>query len=210
MSPIDRRLHPHHRRPLAAAVAVSIAVHVVLLLFFVAPIQRLEAERPSDILVIEERIPLPPPPEEPVRPAEPVIAEADIDEQITIADSELTEVMPGPPGLPEIAPDEAEESFTFVPRTVEPRCRENCSGQAILGHFPNVLRQAGVSCALVLGLRIDTSGKVTATQVLRPSGNTACDRAAESWARTTGWTTAYNRDEPVAVWIAQPIEVRNR
>ncbi len=197
-----------YRRWLAPSVAASVAVHLVVLLFFVAPVERIEAERPDDIVVIEERLTVPPPPSEPARPAEPVAAAEDVEEEITIPETELVQTEPTPPAPPYAFPDEGEDGFIFVPRTDEPRCRENCSGQAILEHIPGSLRQAGVSCTLVLGLRIDTSGRVTATEILRSSENAACDRAAESWARTTVWTSAYNRDEPVTVWVAQPIEVR--
>lgn len=197
-------------RWLLTSLAVSVAVHVIVLLFLAVPIDQLEAELPTDMFVIEERIPVPPPPEEPARPAEPVVAEADVGQEITIPETEMIETTPNLPDPPEIASEEAVEEFTFVPRTDEPRCRENCSGQAILQHLPDKFRQAGARCALVLGLRIDTSGRVSATQILSSSGNPACDQAAESWARTTSWTTAYNRDEPVAVWVAQPIEVRSR
>ncbi|MGH7549591.1 MAG: energy transducer TonB [Gemmatimonadota bacterium] len=212
MSPVERlqsltrdRLRVDYRRWLLPSVAVSVAVHVLVLLFFVAPVERIEAERPGDIVVIEERLTVPPPPREPARPAEPVLAESEIDVEITIPETPLISATPNPPDLPEIVPD---EGFGFDFRTVEPRCRENCSAQAIMEHIPDALRQAGLSCEIVLGIRVDTSGRVTDTEILSPSGVASCDRAVESWARTTRWTTAYNRDEPVAVWIAQPIEVR--
>ena len=49
-------------------------------------------------------------------------------------------------------------------------------------------------------------GRVTETQILRGSGNPVCDGAVHAWARTTRWTKAYNGDEAVAVWIAQPFD----
>jgi hypothetical protein len=70
------------------------------------------------------------------------------------------------------------------------------------------LRRAGLVCSLRLGLRIDTRGLVTQTRVLTPSDHPACDRAVEEWGATTRWKAAYNRDVPVEVWIALPVEVR--
>ncbi len=213
MSPVER-LHSltrdgrrvGYRRWFLPSVALSVAVHVLVLLCFVAPVDRVAAERPDELVVIEERIPVPPPPREVARPAEPVLAEAEVDVEITIPVTPLVPSTPNPPDLPEMVPDE--DGFRFVPRTVEPRCRENCTAESIMEHIPGTLRRTGLSCKLVIGLRIDTSGSVTATEILSSSGVASCDRAVESWARTSMWTTAYNRDEPVAVWVAQPIEVR--
>jgi len=49
---------------------------------------------------------------------------------------------------------------------------------------------------------------VTATQILKSSGQQGCDSAAEKWAKTTSWTTAFNRDQPVVVWISQPVSIK--
>lgn len=213
MSPVERLqgltrdgLRVGYRRWLLPSVVVSSAVHVLVLLFLVAPVERVAAERPDHLVVIEERLPVPPPPREVARPAQPMVAEADVDVEITIPETPLIPLTPYPPDLPEMVPDE--DGFRFVPRTVEPRCRENCTAESIMEHIPDPLRRTGLSCRLVVGLRIDTSGMVSDTEVLSPSGEPSCDGAVESWARTTRWTTAYNRDEPVAVWIAQPIEIR--
>jgi TonB family protein len=73
-----------------------------------------------------------------------------------------------------------------------------------------MLKRSGVQCELTVGIRIDTAGNVTATDLLKSSGNQACDRAAQDWARTTTWTTAYNRDQAVIVWIAQPVSIQTQ
>jgi TonB family protein len=61
-----------------------------------------------------------------------------------------------------------------------------------------------------MGIRIDTSGNVTATDLLKSSGNSACDQAAQEWAKTTRWSTVYNRDQAVVVWIDQPITIETQ
>jgi TonB family protein len=73
-----------------------------------------------------------------------------------------------------------------------------------------MLKRSEVSCSLTMGIRIDTSGEVTATDLLKSSGNAACDTAAREWAKTTRWSTAYNRDQPVIVWISQPLTIETR
>ena len=99
------------------------------------------------------------------------------------------------------------ESFAFTPYTVKPRCTARCDADDILSFIPALLKRSGVSCELTVGIRIDTRGAVTATDLLRPSGNAACDQAAQQWARATRWTTAYNRDQAVTVWVAQPVTI---
>jgi TonB family protein len=102
---------------------------------------------------------------------------------------------------------EVGNTFTFTPYTVKPKCETSCTADDILRHIPPLLQKSGVQCDLAVGLRIDTSGNVTATQILKSSGNQSCDSAAEKWAKTTSWTTAYNRDQPVVVWISQPVSI---
>ena len=58
--------------------------------------------------------------------------------------------------------------------------------------------------------RTGYEGRVTATDVIRSSGVPACDAGVVEWALTTAWTTAYNRDQAVEVWIAQPIQLVSR
>ena len=113
-----------------------------------------------------------------------------------------TEVV-GPPG----PGDDVGTVFTFTPYTVKPKCQAGCSPDDILRHVPALLKRSGVSCNLTVGIRIDTQGNVTATDMLKSSGNPGCDSAADAWARTTKWTTAFNRDQAVVVWIAQPVSI---
>lgn len=61
-----------------------------------------------------------------------------------------------------------------------------------------------------MGIRIDTRGEVRGVQILKPSGNAVCDAAAAAWARETRWSTAFNRDQAVEVWVAQPLEMTTR
>ena len=108
------------------------------------------------------------------------------------------------------APPAEETTFSFTPYTVKPKCQSGCTAEDILRHVPPMLKRSGVQCDVTVGIRIDLQGQVTATDMLRSSGNEACDRAAQEWARTTRWTTAYNRDQAVAVWIAQPVSIQTQ
>lgn len=193
-----------------AALAVAI-VHAAVLLFVAVPAGETAAVPADDLLVLDLVDPIPPPPEERARPAEPVLAEEPVDEAITIAPTEIVENPPpveGPP-VPDPPAATAGASYGFVPHTVRPRCLEGCSTDAILARLPAPARRAGLACEVVVGIRIETSGAVTATQVLSSSGSAACEAATTAWARETRWSPAYNRDQPVAVWIAQPVTIRS-
>ena len=206
-------LHRSYGRYMKLFTVGAILVHALLLVFFVTPrgegftagIDELE------VIDVPPEIKIPPPPEEIARPATPVISDEPVEEDITIAETEITENEPVPEAPPPPpASDEVGSTFTFTPYTVKPKCQNGCTADDILRHVPPMLKRSGVSCTLTVGIRIDTSGNVTATDLLRSSGNGACDQAAQTWAKTTRWSTAYNRDQAVVVWIAQPVTIETQ
>jgi TonB family protein len=210
-STASSRLHEEYGRLFKMFTLAALVVHGLLIFFFVTPRGEGFEARADELEVIDipPEIKIPPPPEEIARPATPVISEEPIEEDITIAETEIVEDQPvpeGPPPMPETA--EVGNTFTFTPYTVKPKCETNCTAKDILRHIPPLLQKSGVQCDLAVGLRIDTSGNVTATQILKSSGQQGCDSAAEKWAKTTSWTTAFNRDQPVVVWISQPVSIK--
>lgn len=206
----NARFHGGYAKLFRIFTGVAIAIHAILIAFVVAPRGEGFDARAEELEVIEipPEIRIPPPPEEIARPATPVIAEEPVEEDITIAETVIEENQPVPEAPPP-PPAEADvgNTFTFTPYTVKPRCRASCGSDDILRHLPPLLKKSGVNCNLTVGIRIDTSGNVTATDMLTSSGNPGCDQAAQEWARTTRWTTAMNRDQPVVVWIAQPVTI---
>jgi TonB family protein len=212
-STANSRLHNDYGRLFKMFTLAALVVHGVLIFFFVTPRGEGFEARADELEVIDipPEIKIPPPPEEIARPATPVISAEPIEEDITIAETEIVEDQPvpeGPPPMPETA--EVGNTFTFTPYTVKPKCETNCTADDILRHIPPLLQKSGVQCDLAVGLRIDTSGNVTATQILKSSGQQGCDSAAEKWAKTTSWTTAFNRDQPVVVWISQPVSIKTQ
>jgi TonB family protein len=205
------RWHDLYDRYFRIFAVVAVALHAILIFFVVAPRGGQFAARAEELEVIElpPEIRIPPPPEEIARPATPVIAEEPVEEDITIAETVIEENAPVPeaPPPPPSAEPEVGNTFTFTPYTVKPRCTRGCDNDNILRHLPALLRRSGVTCTLTVGVRIDTSGNVTATDMLKSSGNPGCDQGALEWARTTKWTTAMNRDQPVVVWISQPLTI---
>lgn len=208
LPPGQRSLREAYRRYLVPSLLAAVALHVLTLLFLVAPVERAAAERRIPIEVVRvDDLRIPPPPDELARPAEPVVAELPVDEDLTIGLTDLVEVLPieGPPVGP---PAEEETVGPFRSYTEPPRCHERCTPDDVLTHLPTLLRRQGVECDVTVGIRIDTRGQVVETRILKSSGNPTCDAAAAGWARETRWTTAYNRDQPVEVWIAQPVRIR--
>ncbi|HUP02136.1 MAG TPA: energy transducer TonB [Gemmatimonadota bacterium] len=206
----NTELHGAYGRYFKVFTIAAVLVHGLLIFFLVTPRGEGFEARAEELTVIDipPEIRIPPPPEEIARPATPVIAEEPIEEDITIAETEIEANEPVPEAPPAPPAETVGNTFTFTPYTVKPKCKTNCTADDILRHVPPLLQKSGVQCDLAVGLRIDTGGNVTATQILKTSNNQACDAATEKWARTTAWTTAYNRDQPVVVWISQPVSIK--
>ena len=211
-STANTELHDSYGRYFQRFTAAAVVVHALLLVFFVAPRgEGFEASLDElEVIDMPLEIKIPPPPEEIARPATPVISEEPIEEDITIAETVITENEPVPDVPPPPPAGEPGDTFTLTPHTVKPVCLAGCAAEDILRHVPPMLKRSGVWCGLTMGIRIDTSGNVTATDLLASSGNDACDSAAKQWAKTTRWSTAYNRDQPVVVWISQPLTIETR
>ena len=213
-----RSLQRWYRRAFVRSLSPAILLHAIVILGFVAPEPDVRYDSGGEEIAVVDMPPeakIPPPPEEIARPAKPVLGDVDVAETVTIAETDLVEnqevaEVAAEPSAPPPAPKAVEppkQTFTFTPYTVKPKCRSGCTPEEIVKHIPPILRKAGIDCDLTVGIRIDTAGRVTATDMLRPSGMSACDVAVAEWAVTTSWTVAYNRDEAVAVWIAQPVHV---
>lgn len=156
---------------------------------------------------LPDEIQIPPPPEAISRPATPVIAEANIEEDITIAPTTFEENpienLPPPPG-----DDDGDLSAapTFTPMTVRPQYRNlREMQQALIRHYPPLLRDAGVGGTVNVWFFIDEEGRVQNTQINESSGYDAFDEAALKVAEVARFSPAYNRDKKVPVWIALDI-----
>jgi hypothetical protein len=203
----NSQLHESYGSYFRWFVLTAVAIHTILIFFVVAPRGEGFAVTKKEIIVIplEPEYKIPPPPEEMARPARPVVSDEAI-EDITIAETLLDINVPD---LPAVNLGDEPTVRPFRPYTEPPRCKDNCSSDDVLGHLPTLVKKTGVTCEVVVGLHIATSGVVKTADILKSSGNQACDSAVEKWAPTTRWTTAYNRDEPVAVWIAQPVRIES-
>ena len=197
-------------------VALIVATLLHAGLFIVSPTfatdnYGFEAEELESVEIPDE-IEIPPPPQAIQRPATPVIAEANIDEDITIAPTTFEENpienLPPPPGEGE---GDLSDAPTFTPMTVQPDLKNNREVARLLErHYPPMLRDAGIEGTVNVWFFIDEQGRVQNTRVAESSGYDAFDQAALQVADQMRFTPAYNRDQRVPVWVSIPISFEIR
>ncbi len=168
----------------------------------------------EDLETIElpPEIEIPPPPQRIARPAVPVMATADIEEDITIAPTTFednpVEDLPPPPseGATDIS-----SAPVFTPMTVRPEIKNvNEVIRAMEREYPAILRDAGIGGRVVVWFFIDEDGTVRDTRISTSSGHAGLDQAALKVSDIYRFTPALNRDKQVQVWVQVPItfEVR--
>jgi periplasmic protein TonB len=159
-----------------------------------------------ETIELPDQIEIPPPPEAIQRPATPVIAEAMIDDDITIAPTTFEdnpiENLPPPPS----SDTDLSAGPVFTPMTVQPRLQNQRAVQdALRRHYPPLLRDAGIGGTVQVWFFIDENGRVRDTRLNQSSGYDAFDQAALRVADIMEFSPAYNRDQRVMVWVSLPI-----
>ena len=160
-----------------------------------------------ETIELPPEIEIPPPPERISRPATPVMAAADIDEDITIAPTTFEEnpVQDLPPPPTEVVVDVA-AAPVFTPMTVRPEIRNRGEVvRAMSRAYPPILRDAGIGGQVVVWFFISEDGVVLDKRVSQTSGHPQLDDAALEVAGVYQFTPALNRDQKVKVWIQIPI-----
>ncbi len=165
-----------------------------------------------EAIELPPEIEVPPPPEQIQRPANPVISEAMIDEDITISPTTFEDNLPEdlPPPRADAGTDLG-AAPTFTPFTVAPEVRNRQAvGRALEREYPPLLRDAGVGGTVLMYFFIDESGRVQDYRVHESSGHNALDEAARRVAGVFEFSAAMNRDQRVPVWIQIPITFTTR
>jgi len=165
-----------------------------------------------EAIELPPEIEIPPPPQQISRPATPVIAAADIDEDITIApttfDDNPVDDLPPPPS--DVASD-ISAAPTFTPYTVAPRILNVDEVQrAMVREYPALLRDAGIGGTVRVWFFIDEEGRVGDRRIEQSSGHQALDDVALAVAEVYRFSAAMNRDARVPVWVVFPITFQVR
>jgi periplasmic protein TonB len=157
-------------------------------------------------------IDIPPPPERIARPATPVISEAVIDQDITIApttflDNPVADLPPPP--VAAAGAGNLMDAPTFTPMTVRPRILNEPEIVRVMEQqYPPTLRDAGIGGTVVVHFFVDERGLVGRTEISQSSGQPLLDQAALRVANVYRFSPAQNRDQIVPVWVEFPITFR--
>jgi protein TonB len=165
-----------------------------------------------EAIELPPEIEIPPPPQQISRPATPVMATAEIDEDITIAPTTFEEnpVEDLPPPPEEQATD-LSSAPTFTPFTVAPTIQNRPQViRAMEREYPPLLRDAGIGGSVRVFFFIDENGAVQDYRIDSSSGHQALDDAALAVADVYLFTAALNRDQKVPVWVSFPITFQVR
>ncbi|MFV2006741.1 MAG: TonB family protein [Longimicrobiales bacterium] len=156
-----------------------------------------------ETIELPPEIKIPPPPKRIARPAVPVVATADIEEDITIAPTTFednpVEDLPPPPSERE---NDISSAPVFTPMTVRPEIKNR--GEVIRAmerEYPAILRDAGIGGRVAVWFFIDEDGTVRDTRISQTSGHAGLDDAAIKVADVYRFTPALNRDKKVQVWV---------
>ena len=196
------------------SVLVATAVHFVMFVFWPDMTAEDVSFDSEELVAIElpPEIEIPPPPQAISRPATPVIAAADISEDITIAPTTFEDnpVAELPPPPDEEAVD-ISAAPSFTPYTVRPDLINQPEVErALEREYPPILRDAGIGGRVTVHFFIDEEGTVQNTLVAETSGHASLDQAALRVANVFRFTPALNLDKVVPVWIALPIQFQTR
>jgi protein TonB len=165
-----------------------------------------------EAIELPPEIEIPPPPQQIARPATPIIATADIDEDITIAPTTFednpVEDLPPPP---EQTATDLSAAPTFTPFTVAPSILNRSDVvRAMEREYPPLLRDAGIGGTVRVYFFIDEGGRVQDRQIDQSSGHQALDDAAMAVSEIYRFSPALNRDKKVPVWVSFPITFQVR
>ena len=194
--------------------ALILATGAHFILFRTAPPFSIQdvSYRSVDVEVVDipDEIEIPTPPASIPRPATPVIAEAMLETEVTIAPTtfEANPVEHLPPPPPRNAAGEANLSAapTFTPMTVRPRLLNAPEiARVLVEQYPRLLRDAGIGGTVMVWFFIDETGRVVRTLIHESSGWDELDQAALTVADRMEFSPAFNRDQRVPVWVSVPV-----
>lgn len=208
----DRKsnLKLQYKKVLELGLIASLIVHIFLFQGFkrvkqrdVKQTVRLEAIAVEDIPQTQREKSAP----APSRPTVPIASEDETlpdDETIDFTDLDLDAEPPPPPPPPEVDDDVP----MFIPHDEPP---EPIGGYAAIQRnliYPEIAQKAGIEGRVLIQAKIGIDGTVKRTVVQISLGPNGCDEAATTAIRAVKWKPAMQRDRPVEVWVAVPVEFK--
>src|SRR5690554_6857859 len=164
------------------SLVVATLMHFAIFAFFPSLTADDYSFSTDEIAAVEllSEIEIPPPPQQIARPATPVVAAADIDQDITIAPTTFEdnpiENLPPPPTS---SSDDLSAAPTITPYTVAPELKNRAEVmRALERYYPPLLRDVGIGGAVLVWFFIDETGKVRNKQLRQSSGHQALDESA--------------------------------
>jgi protein TonB len=204
----SKELKLQYKRLLELGLIISLAAHIVFMQGFkrfkVRAIQRTTQLKALEV----EEIPQTQQEKEaaaPARPSVPIASEDEDlpeDETIEITDLDLDAEPPPPP------PDDG--NIVFVPYDEPPMPVGGFQAIQRRLVYPEIARKAGVEGRVLVWAQIDVDGSVVRTKVVKSLGPNGCDEAAVTAIKLVDWNPAKQRDRPVKVWIAVPVDFKLR
>lgn len=204
----SKELKLQYKRLLELGLIISLAAHIVFMQGFkrfkVRAIQRTTQLKALEV----EEIPQTQQEKEaaaPARPSVPIASEDEDlpeDETIEITDLDLDAEPPPPP------PDDG--NIVFVPYDEPPMPVGGFQAIQRRLVYPEIARKAGVEGRVLVWAQIDVEGSVVRTKVVKSLGPNGCDEAAVTAIKSVDWKPAKQRDRPVKVWIAVPVDFKLR
>lgn len=190
------------------SIIVATVLHFAVIRFFPQLKAADLAIRASELEAVElpPEIKIPPAPDPIQRPALPVVAEVELEDDATIAPTTFeqnpVESLPAPPAnVPTLG-----DRPVFTPYEVGPRLRDPAKAARIVeSHYPVLLSRAGFSGTVTVWAFIDTEGVVRNALVNASSGHERLDEAAVEAVKEFLFHPALYRDGKVPVWVAIPI-----
>ena len=199
--------HAHileNRYPFTVRMMGLASVLIIIAVFLIYPRFLSGGDNLQQQEILIEQIDIPqtrqadsPPP--PSRPSIPIESESeDLDEDITIAETELSDYdMWGDAPPP---PTNTGPRVRFIPYDDPPVARS-----AINPVYPEIAQEAGIEGTVIVQAFINDKGIVEETVILKGIPNTGLDEAAAKAIMETRFRPAKQRDRPVGVWISIPV-----
>lgn len=204
----------HHGRDAALWFGIIVSAGLHFLAFAYWPDMQAEelvvARQTLTAVDLPPQVEIPPRPEAIARPATPVVASANVSEDITIApttfEANPVSELPLPPPPSEEGQTSLRDQPTFTPFTVRPRLLNKQEvGHTLVKEYPQLLKDARIGGTVNVWFFLDTDGRVLETRIQRSSGHPQLDEAALRVAEAMRFSPALNRDKEVQVWVQFPI-----